>query len=346
MFSLMTERARELGVEFYLETPAKEILVEDGVVKGVVVVNASGEEIKVNSKAVVVATGGFGANPKMVKEELGRNLGQDLFLFPIPGLQGDGCRMAWAAGAAKSEIVWEMAYCMPASIDADPEISRVFCQPNLLVNLEGERFINEAIMDNTTFTGNAINLQTNHVAYSIVDSSIIKRYEKNGMDCVSLVYPFFDLSNFNEKFMAAKEAGNPDLYYGETLEELAEATGIDVQGLLDTVDEYNDMCDSVDSKFNKPNDYMRPLKKGPYYAGRMFPSGYGTLGGIKINHRMEVVSTEGKTIKGFYAAGTDACNIFGDSYVFIMPGNTMGFCINGGRMAGENAADYISDLEG
>lgn len=345
MYSLMTDQAKELGVEFYMETPVRELLTADGAVTGLIAVEKSGEEIRANAKAVVVATGGFGANPEMVKQYLNRDLGKDLFLAAVPALQGDGCRMAWAAGAARSEISWEMTYAMPASLDAAPELSRVFCQPNLLVNLEGERFMNEAIMDNTTFTGNAINLQTNHVAYSIIDSSIIKRYERNGMDCVSLVYPFFEVSNFHEKFMTAKENGNPDLFYGETLEELAEAAGIDCEQLLDTVDEYNDMCDSTDTKFNKPRDYMRPLKKGPYYAGRMLPSGYGTLGGIKINHRMEAVGENGKKVPGLYAAGTDACNIFGDSYVFIMPGNTMGFCINGGRMAGENAAEYINSLE-
>lgn len=345
MFVLMTERAKELGVDFYLETPVRELTTEHGAVTGLVAVDGSREEIHVHAKAVVVATGGFGANPEMVRQYLHRELGQDLFLFPIPALQGEGCRMAWAAGAAQSDIGWEMTYCMPASNDAAPELSRVFCQPNLLVNLEGERFLNEAIMDNTTFTGNAINLQTGHVAFSILDSSIIKKYERNGMDCVSLVYPFFELSDFRDKFMEAKENGNPDLYYGETMEELAEATGIDCARLLETVEEYNEMCETGDTRLNKPREYMKPLKKGPYYAGRMFPSGYGTLGGIKINHRMEAVGQDGKPVPGLYAAGTDACNIFGDSYVFIMPGNTMGFCINGGRMAGENAAEYIAELE-
>ena len=345
MFAIMTEHAKELGVEFFLETPVKKLIKEEGRVCGVIAADKDGEEIHAEAGAVVVATGGFGGNPEMVKKYLGRELGKDLFLFPIPALQGDGCRMAWEAGAAKSDIMWEMTYCMPASNDGDPELARLFCQPNLLVNLEGERFINEAIMDNTTFTGNAINLQTDHVAFSIVDSSIIKKYERNGMDCVSLVYPFFELSNFREKFDAAMENGNPDLYYGETLEELAANTGINYEELVLTIDEYNDMCETGDKLFNKPKQYMKPLKKGPYFAGRMFPSGYGTLGGIKINHKMEALDENNRPIPGLYAAGTDACNIFGDSYVFIMPGNTMGFCINGGRMAGENAAEYIDGLE-
>ena len=51
-----------------------------------------------------------------------------------------------------------------------------------------------------------------------------------------------------------------------------------------------------------------------------------------------------KRIPGLYAAGTDACSIYGDTYVFILPGNTMGFALNSGRIAGENAAEYINGV--
>jgi len=73
----------------------------------------------------------------------------------------------------------------------------------------------------------------------------------------------------------------------------------------------------------------------------MFTSGYGSLGGIKINHKTEVLDKNWDPLPGLYAAGTDACTIYGDSYVFVLPGNTMGFALNSGRMAGENAAEYI-----
>ena len=72
------------------------------------------------------------------------------------------------------------------------------------------------------------------------------------------------------------------------------------------------------------------------------PSAYGTLGGIKINEHTEVLDKQWRPIRGLYAAGTDACSIYGDSYVFILPGNTMGFAINSGRIAGENAAAYAA----
>jgi fumarate reductase flavoprotein subunit len=65
------------------------------------------------------------------------------------------------------------------------------------------------------------------------------------------------------------------------------------------------------------------------------------LGGIKINHRCEVVTEEQYPIPGLYAAGVDANSVFADSYIFILPGNTMGFALNSGRMAGENAVIFV-----
>lgn len=90
---------------------------------------------------------------------------------------------------------------------------------------------------------------------------------------------------------------------------------------------------------------MKPILGPKYYAARYCVAAYGSLGGIKINHRTEVVRKDFTPIAGLYAAGTDACSIYGDSYVFLLPGNTMGFALNSGRMAGENAVDYINEEE-
>ena len=88
----------------------------------------------------------------------------------------------------------------------------------------------------------------------------------------------------------------------------------------------------------RANGLLRPIKTPKFYAGRFLPGAYGSVGGIKINHRTEVLDKRWKVIPGLFAAGTDACSIYGDSYVFILPGNTMGFAINSGRIAGENAS--------
>lgn len=301
----------------------------------------NGEEIEGTAKAVIVATGGFGDNTKMIEEETGMKWGQDLFSFRIPGLMGDGIRMVREVGGAPTSVGMEVIYCMPQTTDQLPGVARVFSQPNIMVNLDGERFINEDIMENTTFTGNAIMLQKKRCGFTIIDSSIIKQYRRKGIDVISLVHPTFDIGDFEGDVERALAAGNTDIFVADTLEELAEKTGINCENLLATIEEYNDMCESGDTLFNKPKKYMRAIKKGPYYAGRFFPSAYGTLGGFKVNYKLEVENTSGDVIKGLYGAGTDVCTIYGDSYVFILPGNTMGFCINSGRMAGENAAAFV-----
>ena len=132
------------------------------------------------------------------------------------------------------------------------------------------------------------------------------------------------------------------LFVANTLEELADLAGIRKETFLETVEDYNEMCKGGrDSLFYKEPQYMRPIRKGPFYAAKMRPGGYGTLGGIKVNHRMEVVTDDWKVIPGLYGAGTDTCSIYGDSYMFLLPGNTMGYALNSGRIAGENASDYL-----
>jgi fumarate reductase flavoprotein subunit len=131
----------------------------------------------------------------------------------------------------------------------------------------------------------------------------------------------------------------------DTLDELAAKTGINAENLKKTVEEYNGFCEKgFDPFFNKKQEFLRPIKTPKFYAARFFPSAYGSLGGIKINHKTEVLDKKWEVIPGLYAVGTDACTIYGDSYVFVLPGNTMGFAINSGRIAGENAAEYSKSI--
>ena len=128
-----------------------------------------------------------------------------------------------------------------------------------------------------------------------------------------------------------------------TLREL----GIDEEKLQDTIDEYNEMCaNGVDTKFHKPQKYLHPITgKGKYLVGKYYLAAYGTVGGVRINKYCEVLDKNHMPIEGLYSAGSDANTIYGDSYNFTLPGNTMGFAINSGRMAGESAAEYIRDCE-
>jgi fumarate reductase flavoprotein subunit len=109
MIKAMTDRAKELGVKLYLRTPVERIIKEGGRVVAVVAEGDSGQEIRANTKAAIIATGGFGDNPKMITKYTGYEWGLDLFSTRIPGLTGDGIRMAWKVGSSTQpyrEPIW------------------------------------------------------------------------------------------------------------------------------------------------------------------------------------------------------------------------------------------------
>jgi fumarate reductase flavoprotein subunit len=343
----MLAKAQENGVEVMYETPAKEILRDaEGKICGVNATAKDGEEIHIDCKAVIVGTGGAGDSPEYMKERMGYTYGKDLFNIVIPGLKGEGIKMAMAAGAATTDMTVEKIYILPYSDFGVQSVPVTFMQPNLMVNKLGKRFINEEQMQNTTFTGNAIQIQKDAVGFSIIDQSIINYYKKKGLDVVNFVHHVDNIDDFEQACEdIINDPTNPDVVKADSIEELAEKLGIDPDALVETVDEYNDMCESEDSLFYKPSKFMKPIKKAPFYAGIFHPSGYGTLGGIKINENCEVMDNDWNTIPGFFACGTDTCTIYGDSYMFLLPGNTMGYCVNTGRFAGQGAAEYVEDLD-
>jgi fumarate reductase flavoprotein subunit len=343
MMRTLTDRAKEMGVRILLQTPVKKILKDKDRITGVMAEDRSGEPIQAKAKAVIIATGGFGNNLEMIKRYTGYDWGKDLASFRIPGVDGDGIRMAWEVGAAPTEMIMELIYMMPGEFD--PALGETFRQPHLMVNLLGERFMNEEIMPNTTFTGNAIAKQKNRTAFLIFDEAIKKLMETVGFDQVSVVFPFTKVDHFDALLQGHLDKGFKEVFIADSLEELAAKTGIDPDGLKRTVEQYNGFCEKGhDDIFNKRYDFLRSIKTPKFYAGRFLPGAYGSLGGIKINYRTEVLNKDWKKIPGLYAAGTDACSIYGDSYVFVLPGNTMGFAINTGRMAGENAVKYVMSL--
>lgn len=197
---------------------------------------------------------------------------------------------------------------------------------------------------NTTFTGNAISVQPGKIVFSIFDSKLLKKYKRNGPDIVSHVHPHDLFDRFDEDFERYLAEGYEPITKADTLEELAIKAGINVEGFLEQVGEYNQMCEEgFDELFEKDRMYMQPIEKGPFYCCRENVGAYGSVGGILIDHKTQVLTKEYEVIKGLYAAGADACNIYGDSYPFILSGNTMGFCLNSGRIAGENAADHAQE---
>ena len=344
MTKIMTEQARKLGVKILLQTPVKKIVKQGDRITGVIAEDRSGNDIQADGKVVIVATGGFGDNPKMIKKYTEYEYGKDMYNFRVPGVEGDGIRMTWEVGGAKTAMDMEMIYGIPDG-GLDFGLMAIFHQPNFMVNLLGERFVNEDLMGNATFTGNAIAAQKDRCGFAIFDTGIKEHYEKDGFDHPLGIAPDLRVEDVEATIQDSINQGCPNLFIADSLEELAEKTGIDLEGLKENLAEYNLNCEKGrDPLFSRNWEHLHALKGPRYYACKNMPSAYGSLGGIKINYKTEVLDKEWKKIPGLYAAGTDACTIFGDSYVFVLPGNTMGFALNTGRIAGENAVKYINSL--
>ena len=341
MMKVLTQSAKELGVKLMLQTPATRLLKEGNKVVGVVAEDRSGVEIEIKAKAVIVATGGFGDNPKMIKKYTGYEWGKDLHTFRVPGLEGDGMRMAWEAGAMATPMRMELSCGAADTVALGLDWLPIFHQPHLMLNLDGERFFNEA-EGNDSFKGNAVALQKERQCFFVFDEAT-KNGMKTYLDFINLVIQTPNLPRLDEMFKAAVENQYPHFFVADSVEDLAAKTGMNPSGLATTLNEYNGYCrDGYDDVFLKEKRYLRPVRKPPYYALSLFPGGYGSLGGIKINYKTEVLDKNWDPIPGLYASGTDACDIYGDTYVFQLPGNTMGFAMTTGRIAAENAAKFIA----
>jgi fumarate reductase flavoprotein subunit len=241
-------------------------------------------------------------------------------------------------------------------------------QPStIMVNIHGERIINEQIMNNTTFTGNAINAQAGHRAFSIIGQDGIDYMKEHGLDYITYHHAVKDLNKWehekelyfsgvksaaeNSVFMADngvkyEDENSPqenNFYECNSLEEVCQVTGIDYPTLKKTVERYNSFAGGYDADFCKPARWLRPITGSKFYVARHFPSGYGSLGGIKVNHDMKVLrKVDDNPIPGLFACGTDTANVvFGGEYCFYNPGSTMSWALNSGRMAGMEAWDYI-----
>lgn len=362
----MTDYGLELGVDFQFHTSVKELMMGDkGQVVGVRAVRDDGTEVECMCSTVIIATGGIGNNVDMIEKHLGFKWGQDMFTFRIPGIDGDGMNMAWRIGAKQAKISMEVTYNTPGVTDIFKTLSETMRQPNLMVNLDGKRFMNEYFMDNTTYTGNSLLQQKKNCGFSIIGSDILDYYKENGLDYITYHHGIrtldkwdyecahylsgegveaSGLSMLHENLDEVEEA-QTNFWVCDSLEEVAKVTGINYQNLVATVERYNSYAGGYDADFCKSARYLKAINGPKYYVARHFPSGYGSLGGLQVNENMEVLDKNLDKIPGLYGCGVDTATVFGDSYCFYNPGSTMSYAINSGRIAAMEAVKYIDSDE-
>ena len=326
-------KLEELGGALYLDSPAVELLQgADGAVTGLKAKNnRTGETYAVRAKAVVLASGGFPEDREMVKRYTGHTFtdvncsdGGDVLFNYFPGsrLTGDGIKLAWAAGGAKGAMGINGHNLVPGPgiIGNTPwvtfnETRTIQEQPYLWVNQNGERFIDEGQSSNHMAMGTSIANQPKRCGYIIFDEDTRLHMENEGVEYLYFIFPVQKLTDIPSQFeKLIHEKHNEHVFMADTIEELCAQTGIREEGLKATLRRYNSYCDAgEDDEFSKDPAYLRPVRRGRFYALRVFNGGYSTVGGIKINGRGEVINSNGMAIPGLYAGGDCAAGeLYGD----------------------------------
>ncbi|WP_238902010.1 MULTISPECIES: FAD-dependent oxidoreductase [unclassified Clostridium] len=326
-----TDKFIELGGEIYFNSPIKKIIKEGDKVTGAIAIDKDGNEIKISTKALIVASGGFSDNSEFIKEYTGHiytnnncdDGGNVLFnTFPNAQMTGDGQAAVWAIGGAKGSMGINGHNLVPGPgiIGNVPwvvfnETRTIQEQPYLWVNQLGKRFINEEMSNDHMTMGTAIANQKDKCGYIVFDEETVQHMEKEGLEYIYMIFPAEKLNNVRAQFEELINIkGNKHIFLADTIEELCEKTGIDCENMKDTVDNYNKYCDEKhDDEFGKNPVFLRPVREKKFYAMRVFKGGYQAMGGIKINGKCEVLDEDFRVIKGLYSAGDCAAGeVFGN----------------------------------
>ena len=313
MIPLLQENCEKAGVKMMLDTTANEILTDaNGAAVGVKATGASGETVTVNAKAVVLATGGFGANLDMVvkyKPEL-----KGFMTTNAPGIQGQGIEMAQAIGAATVDMDQIQIHPTVEANTAALITEGLRGDGAILINEEGKRFIDE--VGTRDVVSAAEIAQTGSYSWLVVDqamvdaSSVIQGYIKKGYTVT-----------------------------GATYEELGKAMGVDAAAFAETMEKWNGYVEAKNDPDFGRTSFANPLNTAPYYAVKVTAGVHHTMGGLKINANTEVLNEKGEVIPGLFAAGEVTGGVHGANR---LGGNAVADFTVFGRIAGAAASDYAA----
>lgn len=308
----LIKNVHEKEIPLFVNADVKEITQADGKVNGVKVIIDQKDEKVITAKAVVVTSGGFGANADMisaVRPDL-----KGLVTTNQTGSTGDGIQMIEKLGGVTVDM--EQIQVHP-TVQQDKSYligEAVRGEGAILVSTEGKRFVNE--LDTRDKVTAAINALPEKAAALVFDSGVksrvkaIEQYDKMGF-----------------------------VVKGETVEELAKAINIPADQLKATVDTWNEAVkNKQDSEFGRTTGMEHDLSGAPYYAIKIAPGIHYTMGGVKINTNTEVLDKDGKAIEGLFAAGELTGGLHGENRI---GGNSVAEIIIFGRQAGIKSAEFV-----
>ena len=340
----------DLGIPIHTDSPAKELITENGAVTGAVV-DAGGRRIRISAKkGVVLAAGGFAHDVEKIRKAYPHLRRGGEHFSPVPeGNTGDGIDLGTAVGGRFEVQFPNAASWMPVSkvpvgkgqFKAFPHLLDRYKPGIIAVLRNGKRFTNES------------------ESYHDVGAAMIAACEGESETACWLIADRPTIRKYGLGF--AKPAPVPlgrflkngYLQTGKTLAELAANCGIDPAGLEATIADYNQHARKGEdpafhkgkTTFNryladpdhKPNPSVGPVEQGPFYALKIVMGDLGTFDGLETTVEGQVLDAENHPIPGLFAVGNDRASIMGGNYpgagITLGPAMTFGY-ITGRHLAG------------
>lgn len=301
----LAERLEAVGGTLLTNTPATELVVENGAVVGVKA-EGEGKAYTIRAKAVILASGGYGANDALVPDEYKK------FVYAgHAGATGDAIKMV--EGLDADLINMDLVNTQPNSMILPSGLGQ-YCNPGVagaykagayMVNQNGERFFNES--------ANAWDLmqamKQNEAQYLIMDQTAFDNFNAGMTN--SKIYTMEDV----EKWLSDDYDGQPVMKQGATLAELCEKLNLPADAVEASAKAFNDCAAAQTADVFGRTPAAAQSEEGPFYALQMHIRYYASLGGLHINDSMQVLNTKQEAIPGLYAAGEVVGGLEGDVYM-------------------------------
>ena len=344
----LERHAKDIGVKFYYDTVAKQLIREDdnkGRVSAVVAQRTDGTYVKfVGKKAIVLATGDFSANKQMLakycpmvlplvgldEKEPDYNTG-----FSLSGIyKGDGQKMGLWVGAA-----WQHAYPNAPMMQGAWGGSHEPCgfHMGLNVNARTERYQREDV--SAPYSANHLISQPGHIAWGIWTANYAQAIVDSGREWYTFGMNFDSPALTPEQMVDRWDNGGATK--ADTLEELAEKCHLDAEKLKAVVARYNELCEKgEDEDFHKNPDFLIPIQEeGPFYASQNYALFMTVMGGLRCNEFMQVEDENDEVIPGLFNVGAMIGDMYANTYNFAVPGNSYGInCLTFGYLLGRDLA--------
>ncbi|MFJ3804377.1 FAD-dependent oxidoreductase [Streptomyces sp. NPDC090088] len=313
---------------------------ENGAVTGVVV-ERDGREEFVETRAVVLATGGFHGDSELMRKYF-YFYDESLAGFRIP-MTGDGIRMAAEVGVRlepHATLIKET--CSSSERPNEYSLGPATRQPDTVwVNRLGRRFSDEAVAIHLQTGANPLLRQPGMTGFALYDDAMIRDVDDNGW-----LLPRAPLRPAHlRKHLDSAAAVGDWAVTANSWAEVAAWIGAPAEALEKTVADYNEHCArGYDAEFVKDRRYLRALVEPPFHAIRFGPMMIDTVGPVRVDEEMHALGEDFSPVPGLYVSGSMASGWQGADYCGQhLFGMALGFAVNSGRIAGEQAGRYAEE---